>query len=828
MLQPIHQSQHRFRLLFDQTKCEQIRRMKRNVFLHETSQFAVVFFILIQSTAIWCSIYECPTQISEYCKCDDKQNTIFFRCTKNNTEISLKSGWRSTLTFNCTNANDSAVFQLMNFNENNQNIVVNVLRIYSCPRSVITLIESKVIQYIKQKSLEIVMSNGNLLPDNFFNSQTMLEHLDLRQNNLTSLPEHIFQNLTNLKILNLNDNQLTELAENIFENQTALTDLHLNGNSLTTLLENTFSELTKLKILYLNENRLTTLPENIFRNLTQLQDLDLSQNNFTTLPPNIFNGLPPHRLELQLEGNPWLCDCDLLQMIRERAHKVDYNEILCPDEIPVRYKLDLPIISIIWHKSGDGTYDNPEYKNHTFCDIMPTSNLTRICPIGCNCLIFEEDTAIYMDCSNSGLKSLPAGLGNDIQLLPQLQSIELNFENNALERLPYSTMQGFELIGKIAAKNNSIQFIDIGNLPGNLTEIDLSENKMEYLSTAVIQQFSDMKMLKKLTLHGNPWLCDCDFLDIVRQTRNLVDYGQIKCVDGELVHHKLERPIISIIANKPGDPLSNTTEYKNRTICPIHPTNRFFEMCSAGCNCLILEYNTTIIFDCSNSDLENVPWKLGKRFQEEMPSLQEIHLNFENNRIKTLPFSTMTGFKLVTKLIAKNNVIESIYVSNLPPRLTTIDLRENKLVDLSSAVTKHLTDMSTLKQIDLNGNPWACDETFLEFIRNNMEKVDYNTIVCSNREPLFRGSDHITFWITNIVPNMEKAKWITSSEIVRKIDYKDYLGSLCPIDCNCFIQEMNTTILYACSVNNYTNIFSHFESGKEGWPSLNLFKLALQ
>lgn len=801
--------------------------MKHYVFHHKTSQFAVGLFILIQSTAIMCSIYECPKFFSEYCTCEDKQNTIFFRCTKNDTEISLKSGWRSTLTINCTNANDSELFKLMNFNENDQNIVVNLVKINSCPISVITSIESRIIRNIKQASLEIVMTDGNLLPDNFFSSQTALEHLDLRQNQLTTLPQHIFQNLTKLKILNLNDNQLISLPINIFKNQTELIELHLNENNLTTLKENVFSELTKLKELYLDENQLTTLPENIFINLIHLEELDLSLNNLITLPPNIFNGLPHQQLKLQLAGNPWLCDCDFLQMIRERATKVDLNEIECSGDDPMRFKIDRPIISMISNKSGEWNYDNPEYTNNTICNVMPTSNLTRICPAGCDCLILNEETAIYIDCSNSGLKSLPDGLGNDIQLLPKLKYIDLNFENNELESLPYSTMQGFELITKISAKNNSIKFIDIDNLPENLTEIDLRYNNMEYLSTTVIQNISDMKMLKKLSLNGNPWLCDCDFLDIVRQNKSLVDYDEIKCAYGELVRHKLEHPIISVIKSKSDALISNTMEYNNSTICGIHPTNRLFEMCSTGCNCLILNNKTTIVFDCSNSDLESVPWRLGNRLLEEIPSLQEIHLNFENNRIETLPFSTMKGFKLVTKLIAKKNAIKSIHVLNLPPSLTTIDLRGNKLEYLSSAVSERLTNMSTLKRIDLNGNPWACDVTFLEFIRSNMEKVDYNTIICPHQEPLFRRNDHFTFWITNIVQNMKKPKWIISNEIVRKVDHTEYLGQLCPSDCNCFIQEMNTTLQYDCLENNYTNILLHFVSGKGVWPSLNLLKITI-
>ncbi|XP_056404750.1 leucine-rich repeat-containing protein 3B-like [Hyla sarda] len=90
--------------------------------------------------------------------------------------------------------------------------------------------------------------------------------------------------------------------------------------------------------LYLDFNQITYLPSDAFRNLPVLMELDLSHNSLGHLDVTALRGLSDHLLSLDLSsnklvsvnkevfanlkartnlsGNPWMCDCDLQELIR--------------------------------------------------------------------------------------------------------------------------------------------------------------------------------------------------------------------------------------------------------------------------------------------------------------------------------------------------------------------------------------------------------------------------------------------------------------------------------------------------------------------------------
>lgn len=151
----------------------------------------------------------------------------------------------------------------------------------------------------------------------------------------------------------------------------------------------------------------------------------------------------------------------------------------------------------------------------------------------CTCLFPSDKTSIFFDCSNNNLKSIPSELIKVLQLLPSLKEIELNFDNNfSIRDLPNATMQGFDFITKISAKSNSIETISVDNLPANLTEIDLSRNKLKSLTTDIKNSIGNMETLQKVMLANNPRICDDHFLEPI-QFKEKVDYESFVCIDGE-------------------------------------------------------------------------------------------------------------------------------------------------------------------------------------------------------------------------------------------------------------------------------------------------------
>lgn len=113
-----------------------------------------------------------------------------------------------------------------------------------------------------------------------------------------------------------------------------LIELDLSRNNFRTLKKDTFTELVKIRILTLSYNRIDVIEDGLFRNLMFLRKLLLDHNQIENINKNSFQNLPllsnlhlaynklktvdfdlkvtlPKLNSLNVEGNPWVCDCNL-------------------------------------------------------------------------------------------------------------------------------------------------------------------------------------------------------------------------------------------------------------------------------------------------------------------------------------------------------------------------------------------------------------------------------------------------------------------------------------------------------------------------------------
>lgn len=142
-------------------------------------------------------------------------------------------------------------------------------------------------------------------------SEVKLGHLYISENKLTEWPQNIFEDL------------ITNLPENAFNGLTHMEILFLKDNQLKNVHPNAFNSLDRLRTLYLDGNQLTTLTETIFYGQNQL-------NKF-------------HLFDLKLAGNPWKCNFKFVDYIAGFIRKIDHNEILCSDGLPLddKFKQDV-------------------------------------------------------------------------------------------------------------------------------------------------------------------------------------------------------------------------------------------------------------------------------------------------------------------------------------------------------------------------------------------------------------------------------------------------------------------------------------------------------
>ncbi|XP_042333614.1 TLR4 interactor with leucine rich repeats [Sceloporus undulatus] len=154
------------------------------------------------------------------------------------------------------------------------------------------------------------------------NQQSLLRHPDtfrplgslgtllLSGNDIQQLSKGMFQHLANLAKLSLSGNRLEWLAPEAFAGLGALKELHLEGNLLSQLPTRLLQPLRNLEVLDLSHNRLLGFHPDTFGNLHQLRELSLQENALATISGDLFaSSQALYRLEL--DGNPWSCDCRL-------------------------------------------------------------------------------------------------------------------------------------------------------------------------------------------------------------------------------------------------------------------------------------------------------------------------------------------------------------------------------------------------------------------------------------------------------------------------------------------------------------------------------------
>ncbi|NXL95345.1 CA210 protein, partial [Alectura lathami] len=133
--------------------------------------------------------------------------------------------------------------------------------------------------------------------------------LDLSFNSLV-MPHRgtLLMHFPSLRSLNLSSNALLTLNPDVFSNLGALRLLDVSSCSITYLHTDAFKGLESLHTLLLRNNSLQELEVPLFLPLRGLFQVDLRSNELVsmdTLTLQLMEAIP----QVQLHGNPWLCDC---------------------------------------------------------------------------------------------------------------------------------------------------------------------------------------------------------------------------------------------------------------------------------------------------------------------------------------------------------------------------------------------------------------------------------------------------------------------------------------------------------------------------------------
>ncbi|XP_070799286.1 SLIT and NTRK-like protein 6 [Pituophis catenifer annectens] len=376
--------------------------------------------------------------------------------------------------------------------------------------------------------LSLLNNSLTILQVNDFASFINAITLHLGFNNIVDIEPGAFNGLSLLKQLHINHNYLEILKEDTFHGLENLEFLQADNNFITIIESSAFSKLNRLKVLILNDNAIEFLPPNVFR-FVPLTHLDLRGNQLQTLPYVGFLEHIGRILDLQLEDNKWICNCDLLELKSWLENMppqsiigdvVCHNppilkgsilsrlktESLCPTPPP--NDLDSPsgslplVITTSISDSHSSTKVIPIFKTPTKESSLtpgvtkPATLLPGIfCPIPCQCTS-NILSGILMQCQEQNIESL-SDLGS-----PPPNPKKLILAGNIIQTLLKSDLAGYHSLEMLHLGNNRIEMLEAGSFI-NLTELQKLYLNGNHLTKLSRNLFLGLQRLEYLYLEYN-------------------------------------------------------------------------------------------------------------------------------------------------------------------------------------------------------------------------------------------------------------------------------------------------------------------------------------
>lgn len=399
-------------------------------------------------------------------------------------------------------------------------------------------IDSDAIEHIVDMENFFFGNNGiSNLPLGLFNQSKHLRYVSLYGQRFVSLPAGFLSNLPDLLEVTIQCD-LPWVPDNLFTDSCKIETIDLSSNEFNSLPSHLFADQINLKRLDLSRNRLTSLPRNLCNNLQSLESLNLDHNQFRSVSDALLRG-PPKLKELSMNNNLIedisvadlkLIEADVIVDLRYNlirgvsageyvqkesprlpgSIRIGFNPFNCACEAE-------PFLQIIRRKLGENDYRfdasnlrcaSPNHLNGQDVHFLKISDL------GCEHLTFnyerpspcrfsadEQKTTLIMNCSNAGLTEVPP-----IPTAEQTKydSLELYIENSYIVRLP--DVREYIHLKKIFAQNNSIRELKPVNIPAQLEALDISNNKLKFISYATAIQIQYHSALNSLKFDGNPWI----------------------------------------------------------------------------------------------------------------------------------------------------------------------------------------------------------------------------------------------------------------------------------------------------------------------------------
>ncbi|XP_033102344.1 slit homolog 1 protein-like [Anneissia japonica] len=154
--------------------------------------------------------------------------------------------------------------------------------------------------------------NSRFIIEHLFNGSNVIEVLMLDNNNLYAIYKTWLIYFVMLTYFSISNSSISIIHEQSFVNCINLRFIDLSGNKITSLAPKLFQGLENLNSVYLQGNIITRLPEQAFYGSGLLENIIMADNNLTTINENVGLQKLKNLKQLDIQSNPWLCNCDLV------------------------------------------------------------------------------------------------------------------------------------------------------------------------------------------------------------------------------------------------------------------------------------------------------------------------------------------------------------------------------------------------------------------------------------------------------------------------------------------------------------------------------------
>ncbi|KAE8573499.1 toll-like receptor 6 [Halyomorpha halys] len=413
-----------------------------------------------------------------------------------------------------------------------------------------------------------------------FSDVSSLVWLNISDNNLQWFDYSLLP--PGLQWLDLHKNNIAEL-ENIYNlgAELKLQTLDVSFNKLTKVTAASIPD--SVELLFMNDNLITTVEPHTFIKKTNLSRVDLYANQIEGMELSALYLTPvakDHPLpEFYIGGNPFQCDCTMewlqrinqLDYLRQHPRVMDLEAIYCK-LLYNRERLYIPLVE------AESYQFLCSYKTHCFalctCCDFDACDCEMTCPQNCTCYHDQSWAANIVDCTSIGYTQIPSSIpmdatevyldGNSFGKLTShsfigRKNLVVLYANNSnivavynhtftglrrlvslhLESNHIKELLGFEFASLISLKelylhSNLIEYIDNRTFTG-LKQLEILRLDNNRLFKFEVSQFTANPYLVEISLSGNPWSCDCKYLQdlsawLGTHYAKVIDAKHISCV----------------------------------------------------------------------------------------------------------------------------------------------------------------------------------------------------------------------------------------------------------------------------------------------------------